>query len=218
MTEQEIGYFRKGLSPFYDAVLEQFTADLETTKQQMAPYRAKNAAGKVAGVFRGIGNMFGQILFHNAVSDNVTEGDFDVDLNRFRAKDQKTALKMKILRTQKKSLEKLVKYYGIIREMLADDRKVPKLADALYETMDICNRHHHSDFTFSVIYTNECGLLSDRKYPGIVILEDLHTLPRECHIDLPGISKYKLKFRARVFADELFKNYQKKFKKKYSAK
>ena len=218
MTEQEIVFFRTGLTPFYDAALEQFTADLETTKQKMAPYRVKNAKGKAAGIFRGIGNLFGQILFHNAVSDNVTEGDFDIDLNRFRAKDQKTALKMKILRTEKKGLERLVKDYQTIREMLADDRKVPKLADALYETMDICNRHHHSDFTFSVIYINVCGLLSDRKYPGIVILEDLHKLPRECHIDLPEISKYKLKFNARAFADELFENYRKKFKKKYSAK
>ena len=217
MTEQEIGFFRKGLSPFYDAVLEQFTADLETTKQKMAPYRSKNAAGKVAGVFRGIGNLFAQILFHNAVSDNVTAGDFDIDLSRFKAKDQKTALKMKILRTQKKGLERLVKNYRIVRDMLLDDGKVPKLADALYETMDVCRSHHYSDFTFSAIYITKCGLWNRRKYVNTVILEDLHTLPRDFHVDLPEIAKYKLRYNARDFADELFKNYRKEFKKKYSA-
>ena len=100
--------------------------------------------------------------------------------------------------------------------MLKEDDKIPRLADGLWITWDICDNRSHSDLIFAIMYVFKCGLCTRNQFARMAVLEDLQRLPQEMRISSEGIKKYQLEFSARSYAVSVFEKYQEAFGKEYT--
>lgn len=88
LNAEQIAFLREGLSTITDGILESLQGAIARELAahsrlecffRKSWYIAKSVA-KIAG------RIIAEVLFLNAVSDNVTGGDFDIDINPYFAK------------------------------------------------------------------------------------------------------------------------------------
>ena len=216
MEKEEIEFFRNKLKSFYDEVTTKLLANKREADSKIDKTKIENVkmSHKGVDVVKSILKLGLKIIYMNKVSNNVTESDFQYEINDLIKSAKGEKVDGKSVQNgnyiyQSECFQYIINVYTKMRLLLENDDDVIKFVEALYGAMDVGEWYKYSDFTTAIMFLFKSGLINKKDYARAVVIEDLYK-------EYPGIIKpYKIDMPVIDYIKQIFNEYEASFGKKY---
>ena len=169
-------------------------------------------SGHIAkGVAKTVCRISTETLYLNAVSNNVTGGDFDIDVIPYFSKKNIRTMLVYISTARRRSLNKMKKAYQFIRQAMAEDRKVDEAASGFLAAWKNAAQNNSSAYQFALVVLLRLDWMND--YKQFEKMNKLEGKTGQPAADRPG--RITLDYDAKDAVGKLFADFSARFGEEY---